>query len=196
MAHAESDDEWEVRVQTCRVDLWRGYLTANFTARLLDGPDAGSAVDASSSFRWRSSAPPDTEEARLAHYELLSRLKAAGWAPSGEGEEWFATELARPTLVPAQEDASAAAETGPPDVPAGEAVGVVTEPEPERAPRLQPAVAPEREPEPEPEPVPDDAPVVEPAAASRPRSRDRWRVAAILGLAIAIVYLVVLATHG
>ena len=42
----------------------------------------------------------------------------------------------------------------------------------------------------------NDAPVVEPPAASQPRSRDRWRVAAILGLAIAIVYLVVLATHG
>src|SRR3954465_14298872 len=100
MAQTEDREDWELRVETCRIDVWRGYLTSSFIARIVDGRDAGSGAETSSSFRWRSGRPPDTEEARLAHYELLSRLKDAGWSPNGGGGEWFEAELGRPTLAP------------------------------------------------------------------------------------------------
>lgn len=181
MAHAEHEGDWDVRVETCRVDLWRGYLTSSFVARRADGDDEGDVVDTSSSFRWRSSRPPTTEEARLSHYELLSRLKDAGWAPTGEGEEWYAAELARPTFVPRAD---------------GEEAELHREQVPEQVP------APSEEAAPVPAPtlivaLPAEPATVEPehAATRRPR-RDPWRIAAMVGLLLAIVFLVVLATHG
>jgi len=172
MAHAEEQQDWEIRVETCRVELWRGYVTSSFVARVVDGPELGAVLDTSSSFRWRGSRTPDTEEARLAHHELVSRLKAGGWSPSGDGTQWYETELARPTLVPPAEAEPEAAEDEPPPVAVTAAPPV--EPEPEAPPPARPA----------PEPV----------APQPPRAHnDRWRGVARIGLLIAIAFLVVVA---
>lgn len=184
MAHAESSQEWEVRVETCRISLWRGYVTSSFAARLVDGADGGALVDASSSFRWRRTGPPDTEEARLAHHELLSRLGSDGWAPSGEGAEWYAVELARPVLVRPTD--AAPPEPEPAEVPAPE--GGASQPSP--VARVEPPPPVAQEPAPSP---PAEESVVEPR--SHPHG-DRWRVAATVGLLVAVALLVLLAAHG
>jgi hypothetical protein len=176
-------EDWELQVETCSIELWRGYLTASFIARVAEGEEAGAVVESSSSFRWRSSHPPDTEEAKLAHYEILALLKASGWSPRGEGGQWYETELARPTLVP------------PRPAPAQ----VVPAPVEEREPPPPAAIVretpvPETLPPPSPQPIraaPPPVPV--PAVAV---SADRWRIAAFAGLAAAIAFLVLVGLHG
>jgi hypothetical protein len=183
VARSEEQEDWELHVETCRIALWRGYLTSSFVARVAEGPERGAVIETSSSFRWRGSKPRDLEEARLAHHELVSLLKNAGWSPNGEGAEWYETELARPTLVPPRA----------PDVDAGE---------PEGEPQAAPVV--EQEPEPEPEPVPPAPERLEPPPAPaapvahqvRPARRDRSRAVALVGLVVAIAFLVVVATHS
>jgi hypothetical protein len=154
-----TDTDVQVRVETCRIELWRGYVSASFIARSTEGE--GEAVsEPSKSFRWRSSGPPDTQHAKLAHYLLLMRLKDEGWTESGEGQEWYEIELARPSAEPR------------PD-----------EPEPTYI-------------EPDPLPLPLPAPVmrnVVPLPALEPRPpRDTWRVTAAVGLAVALLFLLVL----
>jgi hypothetical protein len=183
----DADRDWDVRVETCRVGLWRGYLTASFTATLIDGPGNGTVVDSSSSFRWRRADPPDTEEARLAHYELLSRLQEGGWTPSAEGDPWYAAELSRPTMVPREEE-TAEPEPAPAAHVEPEHAGE-PEPEPEPEPVVRAVVERPRTAEPEPEPQPQQR-----AAALRPH--DRWRIAALVGLVLAIAFLAVLVTHA
>lgn len=161
MAQRNSGDDWELNVETCRVELWRGYLTSSFVARL-EGDVAGTVVDSSSSFRWRSAKPPDTQEAKLAHYELVSRLKGAGWSPSGEVGEWYETELARPTLVPPKAE---------------------PEPEPEPAAPAPVAVVARADP-PTPEPTP--------LAIAAPRDRWRAVAAAGLLAAVAFLVVLAL----
>lgn len=84
-----------LKVETCRIVLWRGYATSAFYARAADDPTETSIGEPSSSFRWRSQTAPDTPDARLAHRELVSRLQEDGWVETGQGGEWYATELAR-----------------------------------------------------------------------------------------------------
>jgi hypothetical protein len=197
VGRSEDQDDWELSVETCRIDLWRGYVTSSFVARLSEGPEAGAVIETSSSFRWRGSRPRDMEEAKLAHYELVSHLKADGWSPNGELGEWYETELARPTLVPPREPEAAVDEPEP-----ASDVAVVVVPPPRREP---PEAAPlEREPAepafersvPEPPPAQPE-PAAAPAADQLPPPRrDRWRGAAVVGLLVAIVFLVVVATHS
>jgi hypothetical protein len=190
VARSEEQEDWELRVETCRIALWRGYLTSSFVARVTEGPERGAVIETSSSFRWRGSKARDLEEARLAHHELVSLLKNAGWSPNGEGAEWYETELARPTLVPPRE----------PDV-----VGSEPEPEPQAAAVAAPSV--EQEPlEHEEEPLPvrqapersEPPPSPDPPVADQPRParRDRSRVVALVGLLVAIVFLVIVVTHS
>lgn len=118
------------------------------------------------------------EEARLAHYELVSLLKNGGWSPNGEGDEWYETELARPTLVPVRE---------PDDVPSEPApqVAVVVAPSVERAPL-----------EHEPEPVPVRQPPEPSDVAAATARHDRSRAVALVGLLVAIAFLVFVVTHS
>ena len=191
MPSPEEQEDWELSVETCQIELWRGYVTSSFVARLIEGAEPGAAVDTSTSFRWRSSQPPDTEEAKLAHYELVSRLKAAGWSPGNEGGEWYETELARPTLVPPRppesgaDDAEQPPEPTPAPTPATAAVTAVASPRVEADQELRPVPRPKGQRR-------------ESLTAARelPRGRDRWRAVAIAGLVVAIVFLVVLVLHG
>jgi len=85
----------EPQVETCRVVLWHGYATSAFYARATDDPTETSIGEPSFSFRRQRRAAPDTPDARLAHRELVSRLKEDGWVETGQGGEWYETELAR-----------------------------------------------------------------------------------------------------
>jgi hypothetical protein len=180
VAWSEEQEDWELSVETCRIALWRGYSTASFIARVTEGAEKGAVVETSSSFRWRGSKPRDLEEARLAHYELVSLLKNAGWSPNGEGAEWYETELARPTLVPAREPE--VARTEPP-----QRVAVVDAPSVEQEPL---------EPEPEPEPLPVRQPPETSELAAAPARHDRSRAVALVGLLVAIAFLVFVVTHS
>jgi hypothetical protein len=179
----------------CRIELWRGYLSSSFVALPVDGPDGVAVIEPSTTFNWRSSRTPDSQEARLAHYELVSRLKGDGWTPTGQGDEWYQTELSRPTLVepldPEDDDAPFADgiddrfddELDPWDLPV--AAPAEPPPSPVIAEPLPEAVD---EPDPRPEPEPElDEP--------EPRTRDRWQLAALVGLVIAICLIVWVATH-
>ena len=165
----EDELEWRLHVETCRIDLWRGYLSSSFVAVPVDGPTDVAVIEPSTSFSWRSKKPPDSQEARLAHYELVARLKADGWTPTGRRGEWYETELSRPTLIePVEDDLDE-----PP-------VAVLLEPEPA--------------PPPEPEPV-AERPRLAAVAVVPPAARDRWQLAAMIGLLIALALIVWVATH-
>ena len=177
----QTDDDWVLHVETARVELWRGYLTARFVAR---SSDDGAAVTAeSTAFRWRSSKAPDTEEARLAHYELVGRLKAEGWSPSGDGGEWYETELNRPTMVPRT------VEEKPPE----QAV-VVPAPAPVLPPPLPVEVIADATPAPSRFEPPRLVEVHE-DADTQVAPRDPWRVVASVGLVLALAFLVALLLH-
>ena len=179
----EPPQGWALRIETCRVELWRGYLTASFYARSVDRAPGLAVAEPSTAFRWRKGSGIETEEARLAHYELLARLKSEGWTLTGEGDTWYATELALPVLVPADE----------PDADELDDV-----PKPSRvAPGSRDAARARAEPEPA---APETRPpphLVVAAAAPRPRNRlDRWRLASATGLVAALVLLGWVATHA
>jgi hypothetical protein len=190
----EDDREWKLHVEICRIELWRGYLSSSFVALPVDGPDGVAVIEPSSNFNWRGSRTPDSQEARLAHYELVSRLKGDGWTPTGQGDEWYQTELSRPTLVaPEEDDALFVDELDEPlaDEPALRPVAVVAPPEPPPPPVVaEPLPEPAADAEPELEPEDEPEPAVE-----RPRTRDRWQLAALVGLAIAICLILWVATH-
>ncbi len=85
----------ELRTETCRVVLWRGYLRSAFYVRLDGARSQEWAEPPSPAFRGQRSA-------RRAHAKLLARLAAAGWTPAGQGPEWYETTLARPIGGPAR----------------------------------------------------------------------------------------------
>jgi hypothetical protein len=185
---------WELRVETCRIVLWRGYRAAAFYAR--PGLDQDVSLgEPSSSFRLRGSGAPQSDAARLAHRELLQRLTAEGWSRTGTGNEWYATELARPVAVPvAAEPADEAAPQPEPALP----------PVPERASAPTAAVAP---PPPRAEPTPSppersakpSPPEPRPAAlppGRRRRGLDEWQVLAATALVLAIFLLGWVAAHA
>ncbi|HEY3541701.1 MAG TPA: hypothetical protein VGK79_04085 [Gaiellaceae bacterium] len=176
----EDELEWRLHVETCRIDLWRGYLSSSFVAVPVDGPTDVAVIEPSTSFSWRSKKPPDSQEARLAHYELVARLKADGWTPTGQRGEWYETELSRPTLIePGEDDLDE-----PP-------FALLPEPTPEPEPAPEPPAPP---PPPEPEPV-AEPPRLAAVAAAPSAARDRWQVAAMIGLLIALALIVWVATH-
>jgi hypothetical protein len=186
-ADGDSAEGWESRVETCRIVLWRGYLTSAFYARATDDPAGEPIGESSTPFRWRRAAVPDTPEARSAHREVVSRLEENGWTPTGRGAEWYATDLARTVLVPSRGSAD--------DPPAAEASLPEREPEPEPAP-APPRFVPPPPPRPV-RPAPARARVRAPGVQA-PRSTRRiagWRVAAAAGLVTAIGLLGWVATH-
>jgi len=124
----------ELRTETCRIVLWRGYLRSAFYVRLDGAPSHEWVGPPSPAFRGQRSA-------RRAHAALLSRLAAAGWTPSGQGPEWYETTLVRPIGAPARE------------------VPIRSDP---RSPRIR---------------------------------FDRWRAVAVGGLAVAIVFLSLVASQ-
>ena len=190
MAQSEEQEDWELSVETCRIALWRGYVTSSFVARVTGGPESGAVIETSSSFRWRGSKPRDMEEARLAHYELVSLLKNEGWSPSSEGAEWYETELARPTLVPPRDPDVADSEPEPAP-PVGVVVAPPVEQEPLDRERVPLAV---RQPPERTEPAPAAAaPVADAPGRAR---RNRSRAVALVGLLVAIVFLVLVVTHS
>jgi hypothetical protein len=75
-----------------RIEWWRGYTTSEFQAILRTADDARSLVMRSESFRWRKSTPPPSDVAQIAdaHAALVTELRAAGWAVSDDGDEWYA----------------------------------------------------------------------------------------------------------
>jgi hypothetical protein len=170
---------WELRVETCRIVLWRGYRAAAFYAR--PGLDQDVSLgEPSSSFRLRGSGAPQSDAARLAHRELLQRLTAEGWSRTGTGNEWYATELARPVAVPVAADPAAEPEPAPPP-----------QAPPERPRVLEPApaaVAPA---------VPPPALRTAPPAVRRKRRQvDEWQVLAATALVLAIFLLGWVAAHA
>lgn len=167
---------WELRMETCRILLWRGYLTSVFYARRTGDVPGTSIEEQSSPFRWRRPSPPDTEEAHRAHDELMSRLKDSGWTQTGRGDAWYEAELARPQLVPSVQERE--------PVPVLEPAPVVVPPTSlQPAPREPRAAAPARAPA--------------PAASTETTvpGHDRWRLAAAAGLVTAVALLSWVATH-
>ena len=180
---AESAEGWEPRVQTCRIVLWRGYVTSAFYARATDGSSGKPIVEPSASFRSRRAAAPGAQEARSAHADVVSRLESEGWIQTGRGAEWYATEFARSVLVPVS-------------APDTESAQPAAEPPPEPAREPAPVSSPPPEPA-QPPPVPAAAPRPSRVArAPQPRRpRSGWRVAAATGLLTAIGLLGWAATH-
>jgi hypothetical protein len=175
----------EPEMETCRVVLWRGYRTSVFYARATGDPSGTSIAEPSFSFRSRSRDAPDTPDARVAHDELVSRLKDDGWVETGNGGVWYETELARPALVPYRDEA---------DTGRREEAASLLEPEPEPEP---PPALPSRLPVPPPEvPAVTEAALARLFDVTRPKRRvDRWRLAAAAGLVAAVVLLSWAATH-
>jgi hypothetical protein len=187
MSSGSSDDaalppeELETRLETCRIRLWKGYVTGMFYASLLDDAagEEESVCEPSGSFRWRGRDV--SEKARAAHADVVSRLEAAGWASvGGEDDPWYATTFTRTVLVPR-------AQREDEDEPFDEL---------ESAPEAP--VAPP--PAPAPPPVPEstvarEAPPPPAAKAREPRRVDVWRVTAAIGLAAAVVIAILLAVH-
>ena len=175
----EPRQDWALRIETCRIGLWRGYVTASFCARSLDRAPGLAVAEPSSAFRWRKGSGTETEEARLAHYELLARLKSEGWTPTGQGDTWYATELTLPQLVPSAE----------PSVDVRHAV-----PEPEPEPVSLPILAAQPAPAPA---ASETRPPPHLVVVAPPRNRlDRWRLASATGLVAALVLLGWVATHA
>jgi hypothetical protein len=152
---------WDVRLETCRIELWRGYVSAGFVAKNADG-----VVAESSTFKWRTARPPDSEEARLAFYELVGLLKSAGWTASGDGAEWYDATFARPVMV-------------------------VEEPEPVEAPEPEPEPTPSPPPRVPAAPVPAATAVRAPRS-----HLDAWRLTAFVALPVAVALLAWAALHG
>ena len=159
-------------MEMCRIELSRGYVTAQFFAR---GEGTFDTVcEPSAAFRWRGRTAPDTPEARLAHYEIVARLKGEGWAKTADGDEWYASEFTRSTLV---------ARMHPPSDESDDAVEDVEAP----APRTVFA----------PPPPPDSAEPPTPEWRSEPRTRLDWsRYVAASGLAAAVALLIWILTHA
>jgi hypothetical protein len=168
--HAPSPrEDLELRVETCRIRLWKGYVTGMFYAAILDdAPDEGESVcEPSPSFKWRGRN--DSEEARAAHRDVVSRLAAAGWTLAGAaGDPWYATSFTRTVFAPREQPAAAEFcdddETPVPEPPA-------------------------------PEPPTSPPPALPPAAARKGIRVDVWRVTAVTGLAAATLAAVWLAVH-
>jgi hypothetical protein len=168
--HAPSPrEDLELRVETCRIRLWKGYVTGMFYAAILDdAPDEGESVcEPSASFKWRGRN--DSEEARAAHRDVVSRLAAAGWTLAGAaGDPWYATSFTRTVFAPREQPAA--------DEFCDDDETPVPEP-------------------PAPEPPTSPPPALPPAAARKGIRVDVWRVTAVTGLAAATLAAVWLAVH-
>jgi hypothetical protein len=152
----------------------------------------------SSAFRWRRSSPPDTQESRVAHSELVGRLEDEGWTKRLDGEPWYAAEFTRPLPVSALVEPERTVRYEP--VVEVEPAPRVEEPQPAYLATVLPP-NPVAEPVPRPAPprpvtvVPAEEPVDE-SEPSRRRRRDWWRYVAGAGLAAAVALLVRVFTHG
>ena len=133
-----SDEDWALQLETCRIELSRGDVASLFFARGDDHGKLAAVCEPSTSFRWRGRTAPDSPEARLAHYELVARLKADGWAKTGDGDEWYAVEFTRPTLVSRRADVEALPPPAlDPPAPVADSVERLP-PRPKPAPKAQP----------------------------------------------------------
>src|SRR5689334_13774467 len=93
-------------LERCVVEVWRGYTTASFIARIGD-----ELVAESPSFRSRGKqAPAETPAAQSALEALTAALLETGWsaAPDNGGPAWF--ELAFDRLVAIAPDEAAEVE--------------------------------------------------------------------------------------
>ena len=166
-ARGAEEQGWALATESCRIGLSRGRLTATFYARRPGDRPGDPSTEHSSPFRWLESSGAGSDEARLSHYELLARLKADGWTPTGQGDEWYATELTLPLLVRADEPA---------------AVELRADPQPEPAGAVLSAFVPE---------------LAAPAAPRTPvTAARRWRFASATGLLAALALLGWVATHA
>jgi hypothetical protein len=73
------------------VGVWHGYTQSQFYA--WTGPDAGRAIEISSSFRCRGDEPEQSGEPVAALEQLLGRLAEQGWEVVEEGPRWFDRRL-------------------------------------------------------------------------------------------------------
>lgn len=80
------------RWETCRVRLWRGYVSWQLVA---ESSTTASTVALSPTFRARRAkdapfpAPAETEAARRAVEELQAMLASHGWERVGDGDAWY-----------------------------------------------------------------------------------------------------------
>lgn len=180
-------------VDRCRIGFWRGYLVSTFYARPTGGAEGTSVGGPSAPFRWRRGSTPTTEEARLAHRELVARLEADGWTVTGRGDQWYETELSRPRLAtraPRTDDPAPAVETETIASADTATAGATVALPPQHAfPASQ-----------------DRPPAAAAVSATQPptrvgirvaseRPQNRWRAAAALGLTAACALLVWATTH-
>ena len=88
-----------VRWETCRMRLWRGYVSWQLVA---EGTTAGT-VALSPTFRARrardaaSRVPAENEAARRAVEALQTMLESHGWERVGDGDAWYEGRFRRPT---------------------------------------------------------------------------------------------------
>jgi hypothetical protein len=88
------------RWETCRVRLWRGYLSWQLVA---ESSKTASTVALSPMFRARrakdvpSPAPAENEAARRAVEALQAMLESHGWHRVGDGDAWYEGRFRRPT---------------------------------------------------------------------------------------------------
>jgi hypothetical protein len=95
-----------VKPGECRIQYWRGYVSGEFYAVVVDASRGGFEVVAKSPpFRWRRSAPPpaDVSDVAAAHAALVEELERNGWVQSGRGTQWFALRFRR-TARPRKEE--------------------------------------------------------------------------------------------
>jgi hypothetical protein len=80
----------------CEIDLWRGYVKAEFVAIVRDGDEAYEAAR-SPAFRFRGDGAPDEDDERVtaAYAALLDVLSEQGWEPVGGGRPWFSYRFRR-----------------------------------------------------------------------------------------------------
>jgi hypothetical protein len=82
----------------CWIAVWRSGTTAEFRAVVGEGPKRW-VVGRSPAFDVPATGPiPDDAPARAAHEELIDRLRALGWEPTGgESDVWYQLRLEQRT---------------------------------------------------------------------------------------------------
>lgn len=91
-------EERNLHRETSTVYLWRGYVTAAFYARSVEGE----VIAESQAFRWRKpSAPPNAGATRAAYDALAAALEDLGWrSTEGDGDAWYEVTFERYVLRP------------------------------------------------------------------------------------------------
>ncbi len=81
----------------CSIDLWRGYLKAEFVATEVNPGETPREVGRSRPFRWRQADPPpaDRADVREAFDRLVASLVAADWEPVGSPVPWYEQRFRR-----------------------------------------------------------------------------------------------------